>query len=94
MAARPISRRSFTTEARARSQESPCEICGGHSSNGTVLRVFPVLFHQWSMLIFILILHLPKGQAGKAWATSNKTKQCALRYRQALNSNAFNLFWS
>jgi hypothetical protein len=69
MAARSISRLSLTKEARARSQGSPREICGGHSSNGTVLRVFPVPFRQWYILIFISVLPLPEGQGRKAWAT-------------------------
>ena len=46
------SRRSFTTEARAQSKVSPCEICGGQSNTWTGfspgLLVVPSQYHSIS----------------------------------------------
>ena len=70
--AQAISRKPLTAEAQVRSQESPCEICGGESGIGTgiffpecLLLPLAVSSHQCSMLIIIYIFFYQKNKRTK-----------------------------
>jgi hypothetical protein len=67
-----VSRRCLTTEDQARSWASQCEIYGGGCGWDTFLPrhfYFPLTasFHQFSTLIFMFVLLLPKRQKAKTW---------------------------
>ena len=73
--AQAVSRQPLLPEARIKPQATPCEICGAQSSTGAGFLIeyfgFPLpVFHHCSILIFIYMLLLPKGQTGGAWALS------------------------
>ena len=77
--AQEVSRRPFPEETVVRSRASSREICGGQSGTGTGFAPsmyfgFPpsVAFQRLYILIFMLMLLLPEGQAGEAWQPSNK----------------------
>lgn len=77
-------KRLITREASARFRASPCEICDGKSDTEIVfLRVLlflhSVFFPQCCIIIFILILLLPEGEAGEAG--NIQTKQCSFIFR-------------
>jgi len=68
--AQAVSRRTLTSEARVRSQVSPCEICGKRSVTVTCFSpttsYFPsVSFHQRFTLIFIYTLLLAEAKTGE-----------------------------
>ena len=72
--------------------ENPCELCGWQNGTGTGCPL-SLPFHQWSVVIFIYMLVLSKGQAGNAWWASKK--ECCFGNRCALDSRVLSIsVWS
>jgi hypothetical protein len=92
-ATKPLNIYRLNLEVHLRSQVSPLEICDGQSGIRSGLSpsisVFPlpISFHKCSILIFIYILHVPKGQSGDAWEPSEK--HCSSGNRRALDTKVF-----
>ena len=80
-----VSRRVLTAEASFRSQASRCEVCGGQNDTGTGFRL-SVLFHRFSILIFIHIWRLPERQTCEAWEPSKKRWSFGNPHRPVANS--------
>ena len=86
--AQAFSRLTLTAEAWFRSQVSRCEIYGGQSGTGTVLRLSSVgIIVHVLHIIFIYVLFLTRRTKGRARKLS--TKRCSVRNRRALNRKVF-----
>ena len=74
-----VSRRPLTAEAHFHSLGSRCGLCGVQDGAGTVSfleRFFPpflILYDQFSIVVFSLILSLSEGQRGECWEICNKS---------------------
>jgi len=94
--AEAVSLRPFTGDTPFRSQGSACDIYGGQ--RGTVTSLSPstrfplsVPFHHYPTLTPIYVLPLPEGQAGEAWASSEK--QHSFVTAAALGGKLLSLFF-
>jgi len=81
-----VSRRLLTAVGSFRSQASLCEVCGGQNDTGAG---FPlsVLFHQFSILIFINIWRLPERQTCESWEPPKKRCSFGNPHRPVANSS-------
>jgi hypothetical protein len=80
--AQAITPQPLNSEAKDRSQVSPCEIRGGQSGTGTAF-LLTVSFHKRFVLIFIFMLLLAKGQTDEVWAQkSGRIGYQSTNYRQ------------